>query len=152
MFLLFFFRSKLTKNKKILKIKARKAFSEEDYGSALHYIEGSMLKCGPQNMVFLGRLHFFRGNILHQLSLRSRSLSPSLFPLSIYSKDDYNLWEKESSTNESQQTDPQCVFKDRGHLLQDCIQAFSRGYEYFRAAGNDILIGKTVSRIAEVSI
>ena len=44
------------------------------------------------------------------------------------------------------------VYLDKGHLLQDCLGAFGKGYEYFRAASDDVRIAKTVAYIAEVFI
>ena len=44
------------------------------------------------------------------------------------------------------------VYWDRGHLLQECLEAFGKGYEYFRAASDDVRIGKTVGVIAEVCV
>ena len=94
----------------------------------------------PTNLILcifqLGKLYHFKGKILQLLSTAMSHLSLDDFPLRLKSiKGD---------------CETEFIFFSKGHALQECVASFTKAYEFFRAVGNDLRIGKAVTRIGEV--
>eukprot|EP01094_Clydonella_sp_ATCC50884_P029158 TRINITY_DN9038_c0_g1_i1.p1 TRINITY_DN9038_c0_g1~~TRINITY_DN9038_c0_g1_i1.p1 ORF type:complete len:1772 (-),score=512.93 TRINITY_DN9038_c0_g1_i1:20-5335(-) len=104
------------------------------FPEAISAINSAIELCSHHNLRTLGKYFYVRGKFFQSLCSGAVSL---VFPTTLV------------ADGEERPPVDAVFFRSKGDIMQETIATFRKAYEYFGAAGDEVGLCKTVSRIAE---